>query len=185
MKKMSFLERMGLVERVEDNPSPYNDHYEECPDIMTDEQETINVSTVQNATETLVSDIYANNNLSDMSRSIFKVEEINKSLPATMSTDTKREAVTGILASFDLAITDILSDASARSDAIKTTSEAMMAEYCETIKSLRDKIEDMREQIEACEAEIAANQDKYAFVCEVSNEEIERIDALVDFLVGF
>ena len=93
MKKKSFLEKMGLVERVDQADTSSHEYYEGGVVVDFDESET-EVNIAENVTENLIGDIYASNNLGDMSRSIFKVEEVSKSLPDTMPTDTKRMAVT-------------------------------------------------------------------------------------------
>ena len=61
-------------------------------------------------TNTLISDVYTQNNLFDMSHSIFKVEELIASLPKEMATDTKRASVLAILGSFNLTAPEVVVD---------------------------------------------------------------------------
>lgn len=178
MKKKSFFEKMGLVERV-DQPDQSYDYDATVEDF---EEPEITVNAAEEVTEDLIGDIYASNQLSDMSRSVFKVEEVSKSLPDTMPKATKRVAVTGILASFNLTVADIMSDASLRRNVIKQAAATMMHNHGDIVHNLEAKIEDMRKQIESFEAEIKENQDKHAFIRQVSEAEIQRIDALAEFL---
>ena len=181
MKKKSFLEKMGLVERVDQLDTPSYEHYEGGVVVDFDEPE-IEVNTAENVTENLIGDIYASNNLDDMSRSIFKAEEVSKSLPDTMPTDTKRMAVIGILSSFNLTVPEMLGDAGARRDVVVAATSAMMKDCTDTIESIKEHIEDLRKQIAGCEADIKANEEKYAFIRQSYECEVKRIDALVDFL---
>ena len=90
---------MGLrdffVERV---PSEVDvNDYEEA---YTEETENVSVEGVSQ--ESLIRDIYDQNELSDQSQSIFKIEEVINTLPKEMPTGTKRNAVAGMLSVFGL-----------------------------------------------------------------------------------
>lgn len=60
----------------------------ETSDSIYEEDANINLDVVN--TETLVSDIYAQNELYDQSKSIFKIEDLMNALPKEMVTETKR-----------------------------------------------------------------------------------------------
>lgn len=69
---------------------------EENYDVGTDysvEDSTVPVELDEVHTDTLIDDIYAQNELSDRSKSIFKIEELINSLPKEMVTETKRGSV--------------------------------------------------------------------------------------------
>ena len=51
-----------------------------------------------------VQDVYEKNELADLSRSIFKVEQVMNSLPKEMATAVKKSTVHTILTSFDLSV---------------------------------------------------------------------------------
>lgn len=181
MKKKSLFERMGLVERVGEPPSEAPAYYDEpYPEI--DPEPAVEANTAKTVTDTLVDDIYANNNLSDMSQSIFKVEEVSKSLPDTMPTDTKRTAVIGILSSFQLTADELLEDAETRKKVIISAANTMMESRVQAIRDTKDIIEDLRKQIESCEATIKSHEEEHAFISQSTEAEIKRINALIDFL---
>ena len=84
---MGLLTKLGLVEEVPAN------NYDEAVEEYSYEEETVEAELESVNTETLIDDIYAQNNLADKSRSIFKVEELISSLPKEMATETKRNSV--------------------------------------------------------------------------------------------
>lgn len=180
MKKKSFFERMGLVERVGEPPSEAPAYYESYPEV--DPEPAVEANTAETVADTLIADIYANNDLSDMSRSIFKAEEVSNSLPSTMPTDTKRTAVIGILASFQLTPEELLEDAENRKQIITSAANSMMANRVQAIANTKEVIEDLRKQIESCEATIKNHEQEHAFISQASEAEIKRIDALASFL---
>ena len=91
----AFVEEVPNEKILEEN---FTDYKEETVEVELD-----NVNT-----NTLIDDIYAQNNLYDKSQSIFKVEELINSLPKEMVTETKRASVLSILGSFGLAETEVI-----------------------------------------------------------------------------
>ena len=76
-----------------DNPEPTLDYSEK-------------VSTFESVTPdaNFINDVYNKAGLSDLSRSIFKVEEISATLPNTLPEDTLRQSIIGVLSSFNLSV---------------------------------------------------------------------------------
>lgn len=80
---------------------------EENYDVDTDysvEDSTVPVELDEVHTDTLIDDIYAQNELSDRSKSIFKIEELINSLPKEMVTETKRGSVLATLGVFGICL---------------------------------------------------------------------------------
>ena len=96
---MGFLQKIGKA-LIEEVPTEN--------EVMSMDMEAITIEDVIDVelesvdTNTLINDIYTQNDLFDMSRSIFKVEELITSLPKEMATSTKRASVLAILGSFNL-----------------------------------------------------------------------------------
>ena len=110
----NFLEKMGLVERVQPKPlGTIDEDYLESLE-QTEEQIDVEVETENITEDNFISDIYNNNDLSDLSKSIFKVEEISMNLPDTMPKETKQASVIGILSSFQLTPESVKTDADER-----------------------------------------------------------------------
>ena len=114
---MSLFERWGLIERVEEP------EYEEI--ISTEIEEEIDANVEGVSHENLISDIYNANSLSDVSKSIFKVEELINSLPKEMATKTKRDTVLAILTSFGLTSEIVAVDGANRVDILRAAFKEM------------------------------------------------------------
>lgn len=100
---------MGILKNlfVEEVP----DETPDIPDIDTDFDTTgTNAELDSVNTDTLIDDIYSQNNLADKTQSIFKVEELIKSFPKEMTTETKRNSVLATLGVFGLTVTDVEAD---------------------------------------------------------------------------
>ena len=83
---------MGILKNlfVEEVPDEMSD----LPDVDTDFDTTETNAELDSVnTDTLIDDIYSQNNLADRTQSIFKVEELIKSFPKEMTTETKKDAI--------------------------------------------------------------------------------------------
>ena len=173
-----FLERMGLVERVEDEIEVKVDmaEYSEEP------EEEIEVETDNVSEDNFVTDVYTSNGLSDLSKSIFKVEEISKNLPATMPTDTMKASVIGILASFQLTAEDVIADGQKRQEIINAALRKISEENEALISIKQAEIEEAKKLIEECEKTIAACKQLMKVTEDKVEAESIRIQRLVDFV---
>ena len=94
---MGLFEKLGLVEKIP-NENTYS-NYDDCQEsskieMQWEDQAKAEVSKVNQ--DTLIEDIYSQNDLCDRTKSIFKVEDLINSLPKEMVTETKRNSVTEI-----------------------------------------------------------------------------------------
>ena len=173
---MSLFERWGLIERVEEP------EYEEVISTEIEEEVDANVEGVSN--ENLISDIYNVNSLSDVSKSIFKVEELINSLPKEMATKTKRDTVLAILASFGLTSEIVAVDGANRVDILRAAFKEMSDTYSEEIARCQEEVENRKKEIEELQKHIAITEQ----TCKLCNEKItyetERISGLIAFLAG-
>ena len=180
---MGFLEKMGLIERAEEETIDYDlTQYEE----MEEELPEVNVEGVTQGDlrENLIAEIYNANELFDMSNSIFKVEEISKSLPATMTTEAKKASVIGILSSFNLTVEGLVEDASKRIDTLRAVSVQVNDNNMEIINAKKQEIEDAKKLIEKCEKTIAEHEQVIATSTDLIEDEVKRIAGLKEFLGG-
>lgn len=177
----SFLEKMGLVERVQPNiieTGVIDDAY--YPDGELEEQPEIET---ENLTEdNFVSDVYNNNDLSDLSKSIFKVEEISMNLPDTMPKETKQVSVIGILASFQLTPENVKIDAEKRVAILNAALGKITDENNEFISTKQAEIEEAKRMIEECQKTIAECEHLIESSTEKVMKEIKRINSLKDFV---
>lgn len=161
---------------VEDYETPIStDAIEE--ELVEAELEDVNVNT-------LIDDIYAQNDLLDKSRSIFKVEELIASLPKEMVTDTKRASVLAILGSFNLTATEVLEDGERRIDVLNSIKEQIDADCRNAVLDKEAQIEELKKAIASLTVEIANDQDRMKSSDEIILIEMEKIKSLVGFIGG-
>lgn len=175
---MGLFEKLGLVEEVPTNN--YEDVVEEYSyeeDVVEAELETVN-------TDTLIEDIYAQNDLADKSRSIFKVEELIASLPKEMATETKRNSVLAILGSFNLTATDVVADGEERIKILTAIKEQVDSDSKTTVADKEAQIEELKKAIESLTIEIANEQEKSRISNETITAEVVKIETLVKFVGG-
>lgn len=135
-------------------------------------------------TNTLINDVYTQNDLFDMSRSIFKVEELIASLPKEMATDTKRASVLAILGSFNLTATEVVEDGEKRVGVLKGVRDKIDSDCKVTIADKEAQIEEFKKAIEALTVEIANEREKMKKSDEIVSAEISKVEALVNFVGG-
>ena len=135
-------------------------------------------------TNTLINDVYTQNDLFDMSHSIFKVEELITSLPKEMATDTKRASVLAILSSFNLTATEVVEDGEKRIDVLKGVKDKIDSDCKITIAEKETQIEEFKKAIEALTVEIANEHEKMKKSDEIVSAEMAKVEALVNFVGG-
>lgn len=176
---MSLLKKLGLIE---DNPDYYVNEALDLSDDYNESEVEANVDGVTN--ENLVSDIYNANSLSDLSKSIFKVEELIDSLPKEMATDTMRTSVLAILSSFGLTVDEVVEDANTRINLLNAAMNEIVDkntieinESNATIENLKKQIEDLQKIISDLLVENKTCKDKV-------EQEVNRIENLIKFVKG-
>ena len=177
---MGFLKSIGKA-FVEEVPTENN---EVAEDFHSFEEENVEVELDSVNTDTLIDDIYAQNDLYDKSQSIFKVEELINSLPKEMVTETKRASVLSILGSFGLTATEVSDDGEKRIEVLNSVKEKINAESRDSISEKEEKIEEFKKAIANLETEIANEQNEVKVSNETISTEISRIKELVKFVGG-
>lgn len=184
--KKSFFEKMGLVERVDgDCDSARNEAKAAMYAAQASEEEPeeeVQVNTDNVEAESMIGDAYYENNLEDISRSVYKVEEVLKTLPTTMPEDVSRQTVKGILASFGISVEDVDRDAKARAETIQAVRNKMCDKETDEIKRLEQEVEDLLKQAEEKKQEIQSHNLKLEAIVKTSKEELARIKKLWDFI---
>lgn len=173
---MGFLKKLGLVEEVVDETVAYEEE--------TTYEEAVDVELADVNTETLIEDIYTQNNLLDKSTSIFKVEELINSLPKEMPTATKKASVLAILGSFGLTVTGVSLDGEKRIEVLAGVLDKIFADGKHEISTKEAEIERYKEEIARLEKEITEQQAEMKFSDDAINAEITRISELGKFIGG-
>lgn len=156
----------------------------EVEDFHTYEEEKVEVNLDCVNADTLIDDIYTQNDLYDKSQSIFKVEELINSLPKEMVKETKRASVLSILSSFGLTATEVSNDGERRIEVLDSVRVKINTESSDLILEKEDKIEEFKKAIAVLEAEISNEMSNIKISSETISTEINRIRELVKFVGG-
>lgn len=148
------------------------------------EEENVEVELDSVNTETLITDIYTQNELFDKTKSIFKVEELINSLPKEMVTETKKASVLATLGVFGLTVTDVTLDGENRIDVLSGVLTKILGEGNDTVTSKEAEIEEHKKEIARLEKEISDQKTEMKVSEDTINAEISRITSLVKFVEG-
>lgn len=165
-----------LFEKVEAEVS-----YDELYDTYL---EDISVNTENVTQDNLINDIYNQNDLSDLSKSIFKVEELINSLPKEMPNETKKATVLSMLSIFGLTLDEVIEDGQNRCSTINIALSSIESENNDVIQSNIANIEQKKLEIQSLEKD---NADRYSIIKETADKieaEAKRIEELVKFVGG-
>ena len=146
------------------------------------EQPEVNTEGVSQ--DNLIADIYTANDLTDMDKSIFKAEEIKATLPSTMTTESMKTTVIGILGSFKLTVEELSQDAVDRTEILRAACSQITKDNTMVIDDCKAKIEEAKHLIENLEKDILLHEKVITNSVETINTEINRIANLNVFLGG-
>lgn len=173
---MGLLKKL-LVEEIPEEAASYDESYgtyEDDTDVNTD-----NITQ-----ENLISDIYNQNDLSDLSKSIFKIEELIKSLPKEMPNETKKTTVLQMLSIFGLTVDEVINDGDNRLSIIKSALTSIVIENNDVIDSNNANIEYKKLEIQDLEKD---NSDRTLVIKDTEDKiesEVKRIEDLIKFVGG-
>lgn len=176
---MGLLKKLGLVEEVDDT---LMEQRLETGDSIYEEDANINLDVVN--TETLVSDIYAQNELYDQSKSIFKIEDLMNALPKEMVTETKKNSVLSALGVFGLTSEEVVADGNKRVEVLNAALNKITSEKDSLIADYQERIEAAKETIAELEKNIAQEQAELKASTETIVVEANRINKLISFVGG-
>lgn len=179
-RKKSLGERLGLYERTE---APDLGYDPTDADYETFEEEPQIEVTVGSADAVdFIGQTYHNNGIDDLSRSIFKVEEIRNTLPNTLPKEVRRTTTVGILASFGLTVPEVIADAEKRGAVIAEVCRITAEGEQEEADRLSQEIEELRLQITEKQKQVQDHQQRKQEVEDICDKEVTRINELCDFL---
>ena len=171
---------MGLkdffIERVEE-PVVYS-----TPEEIYVEEVDVNTENVTQ--ENLISDIYNQNELSDLSKSIFKIEELINSLPKEMSDKVKKPTVLSMLSIFGVTVDEVVKDGLDRCDIVIEASNEIVKENNSIIDNNNALIEQKKLEIEELEKDNASRFVTVKATEDKTEAEVKRITELIKFVGG-
>lgn len=184
MAKRGIFETLGLVERVPEEDSGGYIERRYTPGGEEETEDLTEAESVEEVKDTLVADIYQNNNITDLSSSIYKVEDVMSSLPMEMPTDTKRKSVLGILASFSLTEESVSDDGTMRMEILESVKNQIKNKNDDEISMKVTNVENLKSQIESLQREISELQESTRTSQELIDAEVNKIQSLVSFISG-
>lgn len=176
---MGLFEKLGLVETLDEGVGDFY-HPEETEQLV----DPVSVNIPEETNETLVLDIYHENEMGDMSQSIFKVDELINSLPKEMPTASKLASVKAILSNFGISSDAVLKDSEKREEILNAALSGIVDKMQKEILDKEQEIESYKEKIFTLEKEIARlngvmDNSRHLIECE-----LERVERLREFIQG-
>lgn len=172
---------MGLLKNL------FLEEVQEAP-IITDEEmyleDEVEVNTELVSQDNLIEDIYNQNALSDLSKSIFKVEQTINSLPKEMPNDTKKATVLTILSNFGLTVDEVVEDGYSRQTIIRSALNTIVEENESAILTNKTIIEQKKMEIQELEKDNANRETVIKNTEDKVELELKRISDLVTFIGG-
>ena len=173
---MGFFEKLGLVEREVAPVVPV------VPEVIADPE--IEVDAEINSAVNVVDEIYAQNDLSDRSNSIYTVQALIDTLPDEMTTARKQSTVSGILMVSGKSVTSLLNDAQNRIDVLRAARDKIVDDRTNEINATSADIEELKKAIEIATIKIKEAEEIIAATNESIGNEIGAIDNLIKFCEG-
>lgn len=173
---MGFLKNF-LVEEIPCETEMYDESYDTYV-------EDVDVNTENVTQENLINDIYNQNGLSDLSKSIFKIEELINSLPKEMPNETKKTTVLSMLSIFGLTVDEVITDGIERCSMTQSALSTITTENNTIINNNNASIEQKKLEIQELEKD---NANRLMVVKDTGDKiesEIKRIEYLVKFVGG-
>ena len=174
---MSWLEKIGLVERNEEDV-PVAEVMDVMPEV------TVTAEAEIKSTTNIVEEIYSQNDLNDRSNSIYTVQALIDTLPKEMTTAKMQSTVSGILAVSGKNISDLVADATYRKNVLISVAQNIETNKTAEIEMAKADIETLKSAIEAATIKIKEAEDIVSATKESVNEEVKVIDGLVEFCNG-
>lgn len=175
---MNLFEKIGLVERE----APVLDSTYQAP--VNVDSDLPDVDAEVSSPESVVSDIYAQNDLSDKSNSIFTVQALIATLPSEITTAKKQATVSGILQVSGKSVQDLLDDAAKRIETLTAARDKIVGERNAEISEANADIESLKQAIEAANIKIREAEEIINATKQSVSDEVSVIDGLVEFCNG-
>lgn len=195
MTKKSILEKLGLVELVEEK-SPEAELVEvkkveetvvvppvikaQAPSEIEEKLDVLIESYEKNKFLS-IDEVYRNKNLDkDVKQSIFIAEVFMKALPENLPIDIKRKSTLNILDASGLKKEDLLNDAYIRIDALNTVLEETVAKTAELKDKNELSVKELEERIEILKRNVEERHEFEEKQTSVIEYEIQRVINIVD-----
>lgn len=180
----SFFEKIGLVERREEVAFDDSVIGDIEAQLLASKQAVTepeaNLSEVK--VDTLIDDIYNENDLADKSRSIFKVRELSNTLPKEMSNATKKATVLGILNVSGLPVDEVVADGVERMEILNSVKSQIVIDSDTKVNQANTEVEELKAKIEELQRAVALTEAEKEQSIKLITEEVDSIADLCKFI---
>lgn len=150
--------------------------------ILTDD---IQISEVPEDGDSIISEFYGKSDVySDMSRSIFKMEEYMNTMPDSLPMDVKIKTVINVLITSGFIPVNLLNDGRERLDYIQTNCDNIVNSNNKKIEDLEDEISKLELEIDKHRQTILTAQKRIESVKNAVSKESKRIDTLMNYIMS-
>lgn len=146
-----ILKKLGLVEEIEDSSSRLStdEIIKQSNELLQESSSSVEVpESIDTSGLVSTDEVYEKFGLTDMEKSIFKVDEFRNTLPDSLPTQVQRETVLKVLNTSHLDIEELKGDAYKRLDALGATLDATKGDTDKIVEESKEKIKNLEEEID-------------------------------------
>lgn len=172
---MGLLKKLGIMEdvepKVEQNFMPLEMY--EAPTRIVEFEANGLVS---------IEEIYAKQNLSDMSKSVFKIEEFASNFPKTLPDAVRKQSVIGVLNTAGFPLETLIGDGKKRIEALTGSYSSISTDLSEKIECNVSKIAELEAEIERLKVENTESTKMDEEQRKLVEVEISKIESILKFV---
>ncbi|WP_370755055.1 hypothetical protein [Gemmiger formicilis] len=176
---MNFFEKIGLVESVPTQPEEepnLNFSFDVAPSA---EPATVSPDAAAND---IIPQIYAANDLTDASTSVYKVNELLATIPPETPEKTSKTIIVNLLGTLGISIQSIQDDSDRRKALLSDTFNATMQDYENKRTALLEEIKDYEAKIQANKEAIQQLVQNGDMLSTAVQDEIAKINSTLAFI---
>ena len=129
-----------------------------------------------------VSAIYTKEGIGDLTKSIFKVDEIRSTMPPSLPTDVRKQTALGMISVFGLDVAGLIADADLRISTLKSAQATFNENTCDSLATDESKILELEAQIDALKQGINTTKKNQELQNAAIDTEVNKINDIVKFI---
>lgn len=187
-RKKTLLERMGLVEPEEEFNQDeliesLQQQSQEIDELISENEAPLaSLEFGEDEDFLTVSEVYDKAGISNLDKSIFKVEEFGNNLPDNLPSDVKRQSVIGILTVSGLELEGLFADAEYRINALKEVSTVTTEKSSLVIVEKEQEIADLLNKIDSLKQGVFDRKKSQEIQDELIDKELVKISQILKFI---
>lgn len=130
-----------------------------------------------------IQDIFEQNNIADLSKSIYQVQKLKDVLPANLPNESKKTSVEGTMQLFQLNKDEVVSDGNNRVDILNAIASKITEETMNILKTSNTEIENLLAQINELKTKMQDRQKLQEEQDKIIQSEIGNIKDILTFII--